>query len=372
MIRRKRDVTACGCLHDGLRLGVAFGLVVLLLALVALAAGPPHSRSSAGAASTRHSAPRTVSQQAKVATLGRVRLNQDEWHERLKVRDFWTSRRGPGGGSGRYQRALPSPPPHQWAQFQREDMPWPRFSPGDTYRTVCVRLCDGYFWPVSFSTTGDGFARDQAACDRSCTSPSRLYVYRNPGEEPQDMRSVEGQPYSKLPTAFLYRAKYDAQCRCGPQPWDKEALDRHRIYALEAAQRKGDRSAGQELVQLRARREAERQRQAARRTLLQSGLRSGVASAGSAPPTPQIVILRAPAAHAAPLVPPVAAAPVRTTPPARPALAAAPPAPARPAAAPQREVVIMRLGVGASAKSPPRDNAQVERRNPRPRPARAN
>ena len=32
--------------------------------------------------------------------------------------------------------------------------------PFATYRTVCVRLCDGYYFPVSFSTLPSHFARD--------------------------------------------------------------------------------------------------------------------------------------------------------------------------------------------------------------------
>src|SRR5690606_29512315 len=32
-----------------------------------------------------------------------------------------------------------------------------------TYRTVCVRLCDGFFFPISFATTPDRFGADEAA-----------------------------------------------------------------------------------------------------------------------------------------------------------------------------------------------------------------
>ena len=35
-----------------------------------------------------------------------------------------------------------------------------RLDDGATYRTMCVRLCDGYFWPVSFTATKREFARD--------------------------------------------------------------------------------------------------------------------------------------------------------------------------------------------------------------------
>ena len=109
---------------------------------------------------------------------------------------------------------------------------------GKTHRTMCVRLCDGYFFPISFATTSDRFDDDQNACERSCSSPAKLYVYRNPGQEPEDMVDLRGQPYNKLSTAFQFRQKFDAVCKCNPHPWEQEATDRHRRYAEEAAKTK--------------------------------------------------------------------------------------------------------------------------------------
>jgi Protein of unknown function (DUF2865) len=111
------------------------------------------------------------------------------------------------------------------------------------HRTVCVRMCDGYFWPISFATAEDNFERDQSVCENSCSSPAKLYVYENPGQEPEQMINLKGQPYSKLSTAFLFRTKLDQSCKCNPHPWEKEAMDRHRRYAEEAAKKKSMRQA---------------------------------------------------------------------------------------------------------------------------------
>ena len=116
-----------------------------------------------------------------------------------------------------------------------------------TYRTMCVRLCDGYYFPVSFSATRDRFARDAKTCESSCGEQARLFVYRNPGAEIEDMVDLRGQPYRQLSTAFLYRKEYVAACRCNSNPWDTEARERHRVYALTAAKRKGDKRAAVEL-----------------------------------------------------------------------------------------------------------------------------
>ncbi|MCT4655330.1 MAG: DUF2865 domain-containing protein [Cohaesibacter sp.] len=84
-----------------------------------------------------------------------------------------------------------------------------------TYRTVCVRMCDGYFFPVSFSTTEGNFPRDARTCEANCPgTDAQLYVYRNPGENPEDMRTPQGQPYQSLQTAFKYRKEFVPNCSC--------------------------------------------------------------------------------------------------------------------------------------------------------------
>ncbi|HRD75725.1 MAG TPA: DUF2865 domain-containing protein [Hyphomicrobiaceae bacterium] len=127
---------------------------------------------------------------------------------------------------------------------------------GDTYRTVCVRLCDGYFWTVSFSTTDDRFEQDSATCARSCGQQVRLFTYKVPGGRPEDMEDLSGRPYAKLKTAFLFRSRFDASCRCKPDPWSAEASMQHRLYALQDAARKGDATARREHAELKTKLEA--------------------------------------------------------------------------------------------------------------------
>jgi len=105
--------------------------------------------------------------------------------------------------------------------------------PGDTatYRTMCVRLCDGYYWPISFSTARSNFGRDSKVCTKSCDTAAALYYYSNPDGGPEDMVSIGGRPYTSLGTAFAYRTAYDASCKCRPHPWETEAIERHQKYA---------------------------------------------------------------------------------------------------------------------------------------------
>ncbi len=117
---------------------------------------------------------------------------------------------------------------------------------GSGYRTLCVRLSDGYYWPVSFSTNRERFLKDRQVCKRSCAEPVRLFVYRNPGGRPEDMVDLKGRPYTDLENAWRYREEYSAQRKCGPHPWQEASLAKHRAYALRAkrAERPAVRTTG--------------------------------------------------------------------------------------------------------------------------------
>jgi len=91
-----------------------------------------------------------------------------------------------------------------------------------TLRTVCVRLSDGYFWPISYATLPEFVANDAAACQQSCpTTAVDLYFYDNPGQEPEQMRNQSGAAYTSLPSAFAYREALDtsagANCKAAPR-----------------------------------------------------------------------------------------------------------------------------------------------------------
>jgi hypothetical protein len=88
-------------------------------------------------------------------------------------------------------------------------------APNGTYHTVCVRSCDGYYFPVSYSTLPSHFAEDQLTCQRECPAADvALYSYRNPGESMDQAVSTAGQLYTALPTAFRYRTQLVSGCSC--------------------------------------------------------------------------------------------------------------------------------------------------------------
>ena len=86
---------------------------------------------------------------------------------------------------------------------------------GGTYRTVCVRTCDGYYFPISFETTPDRFRDDEQSCQRMCPAAEvSLYTFHNPGEEVAQAVSLNGRLYTELPTAFQYRKALSPTCSC--------------------------------------------------------------------------------------------------------------------------------------------------------------
>jgi hypothetical protein len=83
------------------------------------------------------------------------------------------------------------------------------------YRTLCVRTCDGYFFPISFSTSQDRFQDDEVTCQRMCPAADvQLFAHRNPGEDMNNAVSTTGQLYTQIPNAFKYKTAWDAACTC--------------------------------------------------------------------------------------------------------------------------------------------------------------
>ena len=112
-----------------------------------------------------------------------------------------------------------------------------------TYRTLCVRTCDGYYFPISYSTVPGKFPEDEALCHRLCPATEvALFSHRNPGEDVSRAVSISGRLYTDLPTAFSYRKTYNAACGCRApgQSWaealrqgDDQTLERGDIVVTE-------------------------------------------------------------------------------------------------------------------------------------------
>ena len=88
-------------------------------------------------------------------------------------------------------------------------------SPFATYRTLCVRLCDGYYFPVSFSTLPNHFQRDAEICQSRCAAPAELYYHQNPGGAVEQAISVATQqPLHQLEIGLALSQEFVQGCSC--------------------------------------------------------------------------------------------------------------------------------------------------------------
>jgi hypothetical protein len=121
--------------------------------------------------------------------------------------------------------------------------------PSGTYRTVCVRACDGFYFPISFATVPARFQDDERSCKSLCpATEASLFTYRNPGEDMNQAVSINGQPYSSSPNAFRYRQEFNPACACkaAGQTWsdalktidDKGSVEQGDIIVTEERAKK--------------------------------------------------------------------------------------------------------------------------------------
>ena len=134
------------------------------------------------------------------------------------------SARGPflGAYSGAYQRAaftlLPLDPnaaaPRR--RHRHERIAWAKRHEKverlPHREAVCVRLCDGYFFPLP-SDAADTTAQ-AASCNSQCPdAPTEVY-YRSGADRIEDSVTADGRRYTALPVALRYRSTSDSTCSC--------------------------------------------------------------------------------------------------------------------------------------------------------------
>lgn len=155
--------------------------------------------------------PRLRDMQDSLARLDQLRrrAGNDRSHRIRELRDMMRN-----SGCDMPGRSIFEASPDQRWRWEEDDS---LYRSRGTYRTLCVRTCDGYYFPISFSTVPDQFTADAQTCQAMCPgAQSELYYHPNPGGGPESMTSITGAPYSALPTAFQYRESYNQACTCRP------------------------------------------------------------------------------------------------------------------------------------------------------------
>ena len=149
---------------------------------------------------SRHGADDDMQRQAVFGALAQNNCGPQYRTAAAPQRGFFETLFGGGGGTP----GGPAPGPADYPQIG-----------GGGYRTLCVRTCDGYYFPISYSTSPARFAEDEQTCQKLCPAAEAvLYTHRNPGEEVAQAVAGNGRAYKDLANAFRYRREFNPACSC--------------------------------------------------------------------------------------------------------------------------------------------------------------
>jgi hypothetical protein len=100
---------------------------------------------------------------------------------------------------------------------------------------VCVRTCDGSFFPVSYSGAGSRADSLEDVCRALCPNAD-MALYSFPfGGTVDEAASATGEPYANLPNAGKFEKAYDPSCSCRRkgQTWAEALADAEARYGHE-------------------------------------------------------------------------------------------------------------------------------------------
>jgi len=100
---------------------------------------------------------------------------------------------------------------------------------------VCVRTCDGSFFPVSYSGAGSRADSLEDVCRALCPNAD-VALYSFPfGGTVEEAASPTGEPYANLPNAGKFEKTFDPTCSCRRkgQSWAEALADAEARYGHE-------------------------------------------------------------------------------------------------------------------------------------------
>jgi hypothetical protein len=98
-------------------------------------------------------------------------------------------------------------------------------------KAVCVRSCDGGFFPVSYSAHISNLDDLEQLCHALCPNADVNVFTYSVSREIETAVSIDGTSYRDLPNAFLYSKKFDPACTCRPpgKSWAQTLVDAERM-----------------------------------------------------------------------------------------------------------------------------------------------
>jgi len=113
-------------------------------------------------------------------------------------------------------------------QIRDDEMPVPsdeqiQKAPGDEEagngklggsQAICVRSCDGGFFPLNFSARHGNLDQLTELCKALCPNAEVAVYTRNPAHDVSTALSIDGQPYKDLPNALKFVKSVEPNCGC--------------------------------------------------------------------------------------------------------------------------------------------------------------
>ncbi len=98
---------------------------------------------------------------------------------------------------------------------------------------ICVRACDGGFFPISYSARRANLEELSELCRAQCPNAEVTLYTRSPWRDIETALSIDGQPYSDHPNALKFTKSFDPSCACKPagKSWVETLAEAERILA---------------------------------------------------------------------------------------------------------------------------------------------
>lgn len=132
------------------------------------------------------------------------------------------------GGPSRMQEIPIEPDPNA----PRDDEELER-GPRRGSMAVCVRKCDGGFFPVSYSANRQNLDDLADMCSALCPNTETVLFTKRPDAEISEAMSYEGDSYESLTNAGRFKTKFDPSCTCKPKnrSWAEVLADAEKLLA---------------------------------------------------------------------------------------------------------------------------------------------
>jgi hypothetical protein len=116
-------------------------------------------------------------------------------------------------------------------------MPTEDLHPRGGSLAVCVRTCDGGYFPVSYSARSSRYDSLEELCQAQCPGAKTALYTMPPSGTIDQAVGTDGEPYTSMENAGKFRKTYNPTCACKPQnqSWVQALAQAEELLGRKAA-----------------------------------------------------------------------------------------------------------------------------------------